>query len=265
MLFTGGKKRFFLFCVGLLLFFFWITSIELLYAGSIRFRIVAVNPSKIRSQRVPIKVYLPQEVTPKDVLDLGGLKLEFDPTRSLFYVYKDDIILRPAETRVFEVEIKDIWVIPPEELDVVLEQAKSLALEFKGSEYEPKAEELYQKVSKLADEIIRTQSDEMMSRSQHIGIYRKNLERLDKVKKDLADMEKLLKLAKAPLTPEMLKKGKFTTEAPSKTATWVLIFVIMIFLALLSLVFFFTWHRQARIAHKRISQAKEETFSDEGK
>jgi hypothetical protein len=49
-----------------------------LQPGSIRFRIVAVNPSKTRSQPVQVKTYLPEEVKPKDIIDSGGLEWEYD-------------------------------------------------------------------------------------------------------------------------------------------------------------------------------------------
>ena len=64
-------------------------------AANVRFKIVAVNPSKVRTQRVPIRVYLPEEVKPGDVVDLGGLNIEFDAQKSLYYVYRNDIFLNP--------------------------------------------------------------------------------------------------------------------------------------------------------------------------
>src|SRR4030042_4418374 len=86
--------------------------LEGVWAQTVKFRIITANPSSIRRQRVPIKVYLPEEVKPEDIMDLGGLALEFDPAQSLYYVFKDDLYLDPSKVSSYEVEVKDIWLIP---------------------------------------------------------------------------------------------------------------------------------------------------------
>ncbi len=243
------------------LFFILYSALE---AANIRFRIVAVNPSKVRTQRVPIKVYLPEEVKREDILDLGGLDLEFDLTKSLFYVYKDDLYLEPAQTRVFEVEIKDIWIIPQRSLDEVRAKIKELLRIFEGTEYFDKMKDIAQRGSVLLDEIIKSQSDESLSRSQHIGVYRTNIKALARLKEEIFEMEKILQRERGPLTPQMLTKTKFKTESPTKTATWIAIFVIVFFLGILSIVVFFTWYRQAKATEKIISEAKKRSFLELG-
>ena len=74
--------------------------------------VVIVNPSTTKTQTVPIKMYLPQEVTPDSILSLDNLNLEYDSTKFMYYVYKDDVILKPSETKTFIVEIKDVWKRP---------------------------------------------------------------------------------------------------------------------------------------------------------
>lgn len=76
-------------------------------------------------------------------------------------------------------------------------------------------------------------------------------------------MERLLETVGGPLTPHIFAKTKFRTEAPARTATWLIIFSVIIFIGLLSLVFFFTWYRQSKITHTVISEAKKESFFEE--
>jgi len=225
---------------------------------------VAVNPSKVRTQRVPIKVYLPQEVKREDIVDLGGLELEYDLNKSLFYVYKDDLYLEPAQTRVFEVEVKDVWIILQRSLDEVRDKIKELLKIFEGTEYFDKMKDIAQRGFSLLDEIVKSQTDESLSRTQHIGVYRTNVKALARLKEELSEMEKILQRERGPLTPKMLTKTKFKTESPTKTATWIAIFVIVFFLGILSVVVFFTWYKQAKATEKIISEAKKRSFLELG-
>ena len=52
------------------------------------------------------------------------------------------------------------------------------------------------------------------------------------------------------------------SDFPTKTATWIAIFIIVFFLLLLSLVIFFTWYRQSKATEKIISEAKKTAFKD---
>ncbi len=234
-----------------------------LWADNLRFRIVAINPSQVRTQFVPVKVYLPQEVKPDDIVDLGGLNLEFDSQKSLYYVYKNGVTLKPRETRIFEVEIKDIWLIPQEELEAVKKRVDKLLLAFKGSSHYDDVESLSKRANSLISEIVKSQNDETISRSQHIGVYRTNVKSLARLKDEISDMEKLLETKSGPLSPDILAKTKFKTLSPTKTATWIVIFSIIIFIGLLSLVFFFTWYRSSRATHDIISEAKKISFGEE--
>ena len=121
-------KRFFsklfvcVFLVALCTFIYSLNS----YCDTIKFRIVAANPSAVKKQRVPIKIYLPEEVTQEDIVDLAGLKFEYDSEKSLYYVYKDDLILDAKKMRVFQVEVNDIWLVPLEDVDSVGKSVKYL-------------------------------------------------------------------------------------------------------------------------------------------
>ncbi|MBW1926568.1 MAG: hypothetical protein JRI35_05115 [Deltaproteobacteria bacterium] len=255
---------------GIVLFSFILLLVFLILEGSsqvanVKFRTVAANPSSLRSQRVPIKVYLPKEVKPDDIIDLGTLEVEFDPDRSLYYLY-GSVLLEPSQIRVFNVEVRDIWFIPQKDLDAVEEKVGDLVKAFENSKYLDRMKAIARRVEDLIDEILKTQKDEAISSSQHIGVYRTNTKALAHLKEEINEMEKILRKEGGPLTPDMLTKTKFDTEAPTKTATWIVIFVIIIFLAFLSLIIFFTWYRQAKATEKIIADAKKTVFRDfEGK
>ena len=231
-----------------------------LQPGSVKFRIVAVNPSKTRTQKVQVKNYLPTEVKPKDIADLGGLELEYDSEKSIYYVHKDDLELTPGEMRAFEVDVEDIWQVPEPQLVELRGRVDSIVEKLEKTPYYEKAKEIANTIYPRLDEIKSTQLDDSISRERHIGIYRENIITIAKIKEDIAKLEKLLVTAGGPLSPEMLKNAKIKGESPSDTMTWVVIFIMIIFVGLLAGVLFFTWHRQSRLGRDELLAAKKAAF-----
>ena len=91
-----------------------------------------------------------------------------------------------------------------------------------------------------------TQHDESLSRKSRIGAYRYHLQTMAEIKEDLARMEKLLAFIGGPPVPDILTESALKSDAPSQTTTWLVIFLIIIFVGLLGGQFFLTWHRRAQ-------------------
>jgi hypothetical protein len=254
-------------CVtGIVLFLFSHETVNAQEAARepIQMSIVIVNPSKTKSQGIPIKMYLPQEVTPQDILDSAGLDVEFDAEKSMYYVFKESVLLRPAETRTYNVEIKDVWVIPSEEIDSLKKQTEFVVSRFEESEFYETAQKLGETISKSLETVERTQNDTTISKRRHIGVYRDNVEIVQKVKENIAMLESKLMLPKARPVPEVLEKPEVKTDAPSKTTTWLIVFLIMLFIGMLAGVFFFTWQTQAHFTKNLIANARNLVFPKRG-
>jgi hypothetical protein len=232
--------------------------------GSVKFRIVAVNPSKFKTQTVQVKHYLPEEVRPKDITDMGGLELEYDSSKSIYYVQKQGLALSPGEVRVFEVEVEDIWIIAQNKVEDLKSRVDQIMVRLEQTPYYSKAKEIADTIYPRLDEILSSQADESISRERHIGIYRQNQEVMGQVKEDIARLEKILVTAGGPPSPEMLAKTKIKADEPSKTMTWIVIFIIIIFIGLLTGVLFFSWHRQLRITKEDLLEAKKSAFPESG-
>ncbi|MFC1658694.1 hypothetical protein ACFL1D_04815 [Candidatus Omnitrophota bacterium] len=231
--------------------------------GSVRFRVAAANPSRTKVQTTQVKVYLPEEVTLKDIMDLRGLEIEYDAERSLYYAYQNNVVLAPSEVRTFEVEVEDVWIIPREQLEGLKAQALGLLGRFQDTQFLDQATGIINNIELVTEEILESQANESVSRQQHIGIYRQNLEVIAKIKDEMASLEKLLQPAYGPATPEMLEKPRLKLAMPTKTTTWLIILVIMIFVGLFAAVFFFVWQKQVRASHQLLQSAKESAFPGE--
>ncbi|MFC1709567.1 hypothetical protein ACFL2J_05905 [Candidatus Omnitrophota bacterium] len=227
----------------------------------IKMRVVAVNPSADKDQTVPIKIYLPEEVTPKDIISSRDLDIEYDDNESMYYAYKEGVLLKPKETRVFEVEVRDVWIIPQAKLDAFGKQTTIILERLEESEFYDGAKVLGDAIFISLDIVARTQNDETVGRKQHIGIYRHNVKTLDEVKESIERLERLLTLASALPVPEILEKKQVKIKAPTKTTTWMIIFIIIVFMGMLAGVFFFTWHVQARSTKDFIGDARKNAFS----
>jgi hypothetical protein len=228
--------------------------------GSVKFRIVAVNPSKLKTQRTQIKYYLPIEVRPRDVADAAGLELEYDSEKSIYYVYNSSLELAPGEMRVFDVEVEDVWNIAQNKLSDQQKRVDAILDKLQDTLYYPRAKEIADTIYSKLNDISISQSDETVSREQHIGIYRQNLLVMNEIKDDVTRLEKILVTAGGPPAPEMMAKSKIKADEPSKTMTWMVIFIIIMFIGLLAGVLFFTWQRQIRIGKEELQEAKESAF-----
>ena len=232
--------------------------------GTIKFRLMAVNPSKTKTQKINLMTYLPVEIQQRDVLDSGGLELEYDAQKAAYYVFKNSVELAPSEIKKVEVEVRDVWNIRKKTLSEFKGRAETLMQKLEKTEYYPKAKEIADGIYATLEEIERSQGDQTVSPQQHIGIYRQNLLLLDRIKEDIARLEKAMATAGGPLAPEMLTKTKIKSDEPSKAMTWIVIFSIVIFTGLLAGVLFFTWYRQSRLTKEDLLAAKKAAFPDAG-
>jgi hypothetical protein len=197
-------------------------------SGSVILRVLIVNPSKTLSRSVPFKYYFPKEVKREHIIDKGDLELGYDPQQSLYYVYQD-MELKPGESRRLSVEIEDIWIIDKKEIDSSSDQAKKFLLSLKDTPYYDRGEFLVSKIEKQLQAILDSQNlTASVNPEEHISVYRENLKSLDLVKQDLLEMERL---------------SNRVTHV-SATVTWRVIIMIVVFIGILSLVFFFIWQRK---------------------
>ncbi len=210
--------------------------------------VVAINPSEKETKVTTVRIELPKEITPKDVLELGELELEYDEDRASYFVKKDAVALAPKETRVFEVKVRDLWFVEQTQLDSLKDYTKLLLSRLEKSEYYKTAKPMADSIIQRLEEIASVQNDESLSRKSRIGAYRHHEESIGLIKQDLVRMEKLLSFTGGVPVPEMMQESALKSDAPSTTTTWMVIFLILIFVGMLAGLFFFTWHRRGQVA-----------------
>ena len=232
-------------------------------AADVKMKIVVANPSKAKAQKTDIKHYLPQEITTlKQIKDAADLEVDYDEAKALYFVYKNGVELQASEIKMYEIALEDVWVISEEKLADLRGNLAAIVGRLKDTPYAPAAEAIAVSVGQRLDDILKTQGDQNASRQQHIAYYRENLRTLKGIREDIDKLEKMLVTVGGPPNPELLEKSDINLKSPSTKTTWVIIFVIMIFIGILGITFYFTWQRQARITENIFTREQGSSFSD---
>ncbi len=259
-------------------------------SGSVILKILVVNPSETESQTIPLRIYLPKEVSPKDIIDLGDLELEYDPDTGVYSVH-NEVTLGPGQSMTKMVEMEDVWVFPEEQLSSFVTQAREMASRLEETPYAEEAAIVTLGIEQKVQEIVKRQEETAANPSEHIRAYRQgitmiatieqDLSELERLEQDLSELERLEQEASAgeggeeglPVKGAVLDSGDSDSRialvagsggppeggAPlgqsiSMTTAWRLIFAILTFLAVLSFIFFMTWHRVVRVTMEREQQ-----------
>ena len=222
--------------------------------GSIKLRVVAVNPSKERPQVVPIKIYMPKEVIPDDIVKMEKeLKVGYDSDKGVYYAYSEGVQLAPQETRVFEVQLEDVWKVRNQEIDKVKDETARALKHLENTEHFSRAKVIVDSINKRLNEIQVKQEDESISREEHIGAYRVNLLVMNQIKEDITLLEKMLQHTGAPPSVEFLRDTVFEKKNNiDRITAWKLILAIIGFLGLLGIGFYIRWFVQ--IKTQRLTQ-----------
>ena len=233
---------------------------------SVYMRLVAVNPSKEEIQTVSIKEYLPQEITTDDILSTSGLDLEYDTERGLYYVYKENIVLPAGKTLTFTVELKDIWFIPKDKLNSLKTQSESILESLINTEQYSAAKKVFEEIAAQIEEIMTSQEEaEGLPFKQQVATYRDNINIINGIQENIERMRNFWVTAGkgegGRSGRAMLEESKLKSDVPSKTATWMVIFIIMTFVLVLGAAFFFAWIRSNRAVEKTTSEETEASFS----
>ena len=218
---------------------------------NITMKTLVVNPSKTKIQTATLKAYLPKEVKPEDIIDLGDLKIDYDVEKALYYVH-EKFELEPGKSVNCQIEMKDVWVISKAQIDALSSQAKELMEKLKKTAYFDMAVTLQKDIETKSSKILNKQENAMDALPQtHIAVYRNNMETLDSVNTTLVKLEKMVTKTKTSGDGSRI-------ERISVKSTWRLIVAMIIALGLLSFAFFIIWHRQAAIEETKKKVESEE-------
>ena len=223
---SGGPRRWMrFFCWLAISFFIGIHAAQ----ANIVVRGLIINSSKTQKKKVPFKYYLPKEIKPNNIVDMGELELAFDPKENVYYVFKD-FDVEPKATLSVDIELEDVWKIAQPDLDAVRTEKNKVMEILAKSDYYERGLYLANSIESKISEIENKQLVGNADPSAYIMDYRDNLLIFDLAKEDLAALKKLMTDAKV-ISPQL---------------SWKLILSIVAFLGLLGAILFVVWQRQMK-------------------
>ncbi|MBI5300015.1 MAG: hypothetical protein HY877_06980, partial [Deltaproteobacteria bacterium] len=148
------------------------------------------NPSQTEATRIAVKHYLPKEVLEKDVLDRGLLEVLHDLEQGRLYLYKDAVDLKPADIKIFEVILRDIWRLPEGVLLGIQERAKALAKALDGTTFSEEANLLSKEIVEGVSGLRQNQGKES-GLGEHVEIFHQSLSFLETIKNRIDKLEKM--------------------------------------------------------------------------
>lgn len=186
-----------------------------LFAQSLNINLVAVNGTE-EDQDTPVKYYLPPEVAPDDILDLGPLKIGYDELKDEYYAH-GSIALAAKESKTLKIKVKDVWRIDANEVRILKEQIDRNLVKLKGTEFYSSASVLRDALYNKLDYVLARQEKFSDNIERRIEEYRANLEMFTELKKDAFSPEYLTSY---PLEPKLEGDDVrliLEVENPSKT------------------------------------------------
>jgi hypothetical protein len=154
----------------------FLTGMMPLVFADITINVMAVNGAPQRKE-TPVKFNLPGDLKADDILDTGGLQLEYNVNDSN-YIVTGNVTLDPKESKTFRIKVKDVWQITPEqaeqikaEVDKGFEQIGKLRVAAKG---ELLKQQLLSKLDFITQQY-STKADTIEKRMDAFRAYHKEL------------------------------------------------------------------------------------------
>ncbi len=242
----------------------------------VKFVLSAENPSS-EQKKLRVQGDLPRDIKAEDILDKGDFSLIFDDKKSAFSLEREDT-LDPKETRKYTIIIRDIWYIPQSELDFLKSEIEKLVPLFLQSPYEDFAAKQKESVMKSLTGIAALQAEVASSPGldDRIRAHVLNEQRQKSAKRKIKELQDLL-------SEVTLRSGEGDQDSqfqkmiaklveiknrvlmalgkqPKKAILWWFFLGIILFLAVLTIIFYGTWLKKLQ-DNKWVPPAKSKTGS----
>ncbi len=253
-----------------------IKGIALETPQDVRFTIDVQNSSDVDTQNVPLRYYLAQEVGANDILDSAGLNVGFDFEKAVHYLFQDSILLGPGEKKIFDITLRNKWVIDKLYLLTLKVNSDNVALALGSRAGFEKFRQRNDEIQSQLDQLLKAKSFTELT-EEHIRTFRNNHQQLKNIEQEIAKLENMVitsngagvvtaqarerlceekrdqKIIAAAKGPEIIKEFKmaagtiFKGKSLKTTTTWELIIGIIIFLGFLSSAFYYMQIREQKV------------------
>ncbi|MBA4387812.1 MAG: hypothetical protein C0404_07515, partial [Verrucomicrobia bacterium] len=198
-------------------------------------RVTVSNSSPTETRNIPISRNVPAEIKPVDIIDGGGLEWGTDPETGRCRVFKAGIELGPGKSTNFVVKIRDKWNINDARMEMMAANVSNLLEKISINEKYASIVEVVKGLRSELEAVRKEQGPRELS-DKYVVFYRRQADRLDEIEQKLIRIDQLLR------PQDKTTKVGFQAKPPSTKTTWLIIYTIIAFLFIMSLLFFFRWY-----------------------
>ncbi|MGQ9660795.1 MAG: hypothetical protein ACUVWX_00475 [Kiritimatiellia bacterium] len=203
--------------------------------GEVVFRITVRNTSPTEKRKIPLRRDLPPEIGPLDVLEKGGLEVGVDEKTGRTYVHAKEVELDPGGVVTFNVRLRDRWDTNAPRFQALRQKAEDFRARLRDKEQFASIDQALAQIVRDLDAIASEPRPNAVD-DQYIAFFRRQTERVNEVEQRLHRIESALRMVEAR------KLGVGSVKPPSAKTTWLIIYIVLGFLALISLLFFLRWY-----------------------
>ncbi len=195
-------------------------------------RITVKNTSPTTARKIPVRRNLPLEIGPDDVLDASGMDVKRDARTGGVFV-EQTVDVAPTNTVVYEVKLRDKWDLSAVRVPEIRATATNLLASIKAT---GKFQSVESELSRLVQTLNQIGDKEGPSElnTEYVAYYREQARQIDTVEAQISRLQSLLK-------PAVGQRRGFSVKPPTLKTTWGIIYSILGFLGLLSLLFVLRW------------------------
>ena len=186
---------------------------------TVKLKMTVSNPSGTEAKTMPVKINLPLGVKPEDVVNKGNFKIDYDIYQSQYFAYQD-VTLDPNQTISLELEMKDIWVVPLDEINALKTHIQQDTDALNKTAYNQQAKVLGDSIAKRLDQIVDSQKNlQGLDPQERISNFDTNSALLKEIKKDIGVLDDLL-IEVNPSATSLFKVDRSQqTETPKPVLT----------------------------------------------
>lgn len=237
----------------------------------VKFKINAENPSN-EEKSLKVRSPLPRDINENDVIEKSGFDVLYDEVEGVYVLEMTDV-LGPRESRQYEVMLRDKWYIPQSELDYLQAETQKLVKLFVKSPFEAFAVKNGDSIEGAVRDIsalqIEVDGGGEIEERMRAFVLNQQREKFAKRKfKELQDMLSEVELMpkedeKKAAVQRMIRKIIDTKDRvlaamgiqPDKSIFWWFFLGIVLFLAIITIIFYSVWLNRLR-DNKWVSPAK---------
>lgn len=199
------------------------------------YEITVTNPSEdsVRTNK-QFRLLLPEEIKVYDVLDPQDLGVGIDEETGGCYVFKSDIVLGAGEAKKYPIKIRDKWNVNAPRIRSLEGIVSNLYSRVTQREQYEGVESAVEKIVVELEAVRGLKVPEVVN-EDYVAFFREQSRRL-------ALMEQRVSRIESAMRPiEKTTRWGFKVKAPSMKTTWLIIYIILGFLAFFSVLFFLRW------------------------